>query len=88
MRTIWKYQLHVVDEIQEKNIPGYGGVAHVADQDGFANMVTIWCHVDTEGLEYNVRFRVTGTGHPAPDKEFVFCGSALCGDFVWHVWAG
>lgn len=83
MKTIWKYQLSVNDQEQVFHIPGWGGVAHVADQ---ADQVTVWCHVDTEKPEYLARFLITGTGTKSPTNDFVFVGSALCGDFVWHVW--
>jgi hypothetical protein len=87
MRTIWKYQLHAgIDDEQRFAIPGWGGVAHVADQDGFANQVTIWCHVDTEKPLFRARFLVTGTGTPSPTSEFVYAGSAICQKYVWHVW--
>lgn len=86
MRTIWKYQLHAIPDVQEFRIPGWGGVAHVADQDHFANQVTVWCHVDTEKPNYIARFLVTGTGTPSPTSDYVFVGSAICGNYVWHVW--
>jgi hypothetical protein len=87
MRTIWKYQLHCgIGEEQRLAIPGWGGVAFVADQDGFANLVTIWCHVDTDKPKWLARFMVTGTGQPSPNSDFNYVGSAICGKYVWHVW--
>lgn len=88
MRTIWKYQVHVIDAPQSFLVPGFKGVAHVADQDGFANMVTVWCHVDSDEPEEMIKFVVTGTGHPIPqEKEWLFAGTALCGSYVWHLWS-
>lgn len=86
MKTIWKYQLHTVPDAQVFRIPGWQGVAHIADQDHFANMVTIWCHVDTDKPNYVARFLVTATGEKSPSNDYVFAGSAICGGNGWHVW--
>jgi len=81
-KTIWKVHLNVVDGWQGTTLPGYKGVAFVGSQDGELHL---WVHVDASKPEETVNYKVTGTGHPAPnDGKYV--GSAIMPPFVWHVW--
>jgi hypothetical protein len=55
----------------------------VADQRG---TLTLWAEQEDE-REAPVRgFTVVGTGHKAP-AGLDHVGSAVCGEFVWHVYA-
>ena len=80
MKTIWKFEAYVTDDI-EFHAPGAGRVAHVAVVT--PRILTVWLHVDTDEPLRPVRFRVVGTGHPTPPGEHV--GTAIDGPFVWHV---
>lgn len=55
----------------------------VAQQDGSVFPV-LWCSVNVHEQTGTRVFQCVGTGAPVP-ADMVFVGSAVCGNFVWHV---
>jgi hypothetical protein len=81
MKSIWKYQLTINDDIQTVHMPAGARVVFVADQD---EEPTMWAEVDGSAPTEARRFRIHGTGHPIYGSWYV--GTAICGRFVWHVY--
>jgi hypothetical protein len=82
MKTVWKYELKLLDE-QIVTLPYKSRCVHVgADPKG---RLCLWAEVETDNplVEYGVR--VEGTGHPL-SEGFIHVGSAVIGNFVWHVY--
>lgn len=46
----------------------------------------VWARVDTNSVIRDQTFFIVGTGHPVPDKAYVWVGTVTQGDFVWHIW--
>lgn len=82
MKTIYKYQLNIVD-IQQIEIPSGSIILSVGkDPQG---KVCAWAKVDTSAsIEIRTLF-IVGTGNPAPDDKSVFIGTVTDGPFVWHI---
>lgn len=83
MDTIYKYQLPNQGKVA-LTIPGGGGdVRMVAAQNG---NLCVWLEVDTERTPDERIFHVVGTGQPLDRVAgMAYCGSAVVGDYVWHV---
>ena len=85
MKTIYKYKLAIEAE-QTLHIPGGNGTCLlVADQGG---ELTIWFEVETDKPERVRTIRIVGTGKNCERVAGDFhLGSAIVGDFVWHVYS-
>lgn len=79
MRRIYKWPL-VPGSMALPWSPG-DRVLLVADQGG---TLTLWAEQEDSHPAPQRWFTVVGTGFDAPAAEHV--GSAICGDFVWHVY--
>ena len=84
MKTIYKYQLRVIDDIQEVTMPENSKIIYAANQAGF---LTFWAEVQEDKIGAGVTrlFLVHGTGHPIHDNE-VYVGSVIQPPFVWHIY--
>lgn len=82
METIYKYQLEIAD-VQVISAPSWEPL-HIANQDGD---LTLWASVDASGGNVSHRIRIVGTGQPLDDDmgSGTYIGTAICGQFVWHV---
>ena len=83
--AIYKYALSMDDlrEPQDIHVPGGGRIVHVGQQD---NVPTVWVLCYPDSTPVAKRLRVVGTGWPVPsDGVYEYRGTALCGEFVWHV---
>lgn len=98
MRTIWKYELRLVD-VQRIAMPQGAELlvaagqhveqwSEVSARNGTFPM--LWALVDPDAIKVDRLIAVVGTGSPAPEVEdnAVYVGSAVCGPFVWHVFDG
>jgi hypothetical protein len=88
MKTIWKYQLALVDGRQARSAPWPFRVIHFAMQRGSP---CIWAHVESDHPQQVSRdFYVLGTGHEVPDEAQYYHGTAmhhaLQADYVWHLY--
>lgn len=85
MKTIHKYVLDVVDELDIAT-PEAFKVIHVGEQNG---RLCLWAEVDTSTRTVSRTFCVVGTGNGNPRDHLPPCchvGSAVCPPFVWHVY--
>ncbi len=83
MKTIWKFEIPVQDEISEVLMPKGAKIVHVGSQPDRRN-IALWAQVDSEAKKVIRRFKVYGTGHPLMAGTYV--GTVLVGDMlVWHV---
>lgn len=82
MKTIWKYKVDAVSEIQ---IPAGSKVVNVSGQHG---EVCIWAEVSQSASNVELRkFRVIGTGQTIQsDAEYVGTAMLHNGDYVFHVY--
>lgn len=60
MIAVWKYPLHLQDEVQELMVPAGADLIHVGEQNGSPRL---WFLVDTKKPKMKRTFRVYGTGH-------------------------
>lgn len=81
MRTIWKYQLRLID-VQEVDMPLNAEVLHL-DMQGPYPCIWVYLDPDLNGTERRT-FVTHGTGHKIPDNH-VYIGTYQDGPFVWHV---
>jgi hypothetical protein len=81
--TIWKYILHIADEITI-GMPEGAVVLSVQDQQGIA---CLWVKVDPTKPKVNRDFAIFGTGHPINRDRLHFIGTIQQheGALVWHV---
>lgn len=78
-RTIWKFPLTLGQTVVM--MPKHSVLVHIAAQNG---TVCVWAEVHTQFPEVVRRFVLIGTGHEPPIAgEYV--GTAIVGEFVWHV---
>lgn len=84
MKTIYKYQLKIMDGIQTIEMPDRSQFLSLHNQN---DCVTMWFVVDDPPKIGSLRyFRVVGTGHPwNGDNVLSVLGSVLQPPFVWHV---
>lgn len=83
MNTIWKYSVVTAKTRQCFEMPVGAKVLHVAEQNG---LICLWAQVDPYETNLDSRyFHVVGTGNKIPDKAGEFVGTALVGEFVFHL---
>ena len=84
MKTIFRYQLEIVDhQIIRVPIGESGKVLGVAEQGG---KLCMWFEVDSEWGEHNVEVIIVGTGNPLPCEKMDYVGTVVMNPFVWHVY--
>lgn len=81
MKTIWKFEIEVADEVAVI-MPRYAEILAV-QSDGH-DTVNLWAVVDSDYPTEERRFRIRGTGHPLLDVG-KYVGTASTDLFVWHV---
>lgn len=83
MRTVWKYELSLVDGPQCRPMPRGATVLHARDQYGDP---CLWAEVDPSRTLVDRWFVVEGTGHPI-EHDGVYVGTAMShgGALVWHI---
>lgn len=81
MKTIWKYELQIVDE-QVLEMPRMAVPLSVKLQYGVA---CLWAEVDSSEKTERRKVFCCGTGNPMKDMtECLFIGTVIQGQFVWH----
>lgn len=86
VKVIYKYELSPDGD----NLPP-GRVVHVGYQGDPSMLPVIWIEHEVDRLtEVPVPYYFFGTGHRFVhgNKTTAHVGSAVCGDFVWHVYKG
>lgn len=85
MRTIYKYTLEVVDEVQTFfTVPKGAKILCVQEQH---NRPTLWMEVDTAAETEQRHFVIFGTGEELPEGgERNYIHSVQIGGYVWHVY--
>jgi hypothetical protein len=78
MKTVWKYPIGFAGDL---TMPEGARPLHVAVQ---RDTIQMWALVDTERPTVRRTFLACGTGHDIPANS-VYIGTALMGQFVWHV---
>lgn len=85
MKTIWKWNLKVDDEVTIEAPRGAVFVETVRATS--LESFEVWAEVDTEQPLERRRLVVVGTGNPKPtDLSLRRLGAAFGGPFVWHVY--
>jgi hypothetical protein len=79
MKTIWKYEVKLMDGPQKIDMPIDAIIKKV--EGGF-----FWAIVDTEKEMEERIFFVHGTGHEITDRHCkYYVGTWFAGPFVWHL---
>lgn len=86
MRTIYKYELAIVDRLSV-DMPEGAVVLSVQTQH---EALCVWAIVDPDRSTARYHFRIVGTGYPADDlarENLSYVGTAQMagGNLVWHV---
>ena len=83
MKTIHKYPVPMEDEFVVM-MPEWAEVLTTEAQYGEP---FVWALVETDNAKVERRFRLCGTGHPAPNGEMDYVGSFQLtgGAFVGHI---
>lgn len=85
MKTIWKFDLNIVDE-QHIRMPDGARLLSVQNQHGF---IALWALVDDDVEDNERRLFIRGTGHPIDAAvNAVFVGTVIVGAYVWHIFDG
>lgn len=82
MRTIWKFPLALVGEMQPVVTPGQPTVVHFARQ---GDALCLWAEVDDAEPELATEFLIVGTGHPIPEA-YRYVATTIDGGFLWHLY--
>jgi hypothetical protein len=84
MQTIWKYELKIIDDVQEFDIPLDAEIVKVATQGVYMSM---WVRILNPDARFTRRrrFLVSGTGYSVGD-DWYYVGTAFDGPYVWHLW--
>lgn len=89
-RLIWKYSFTDGKDISIDW--GLGSrVVHVAQQHRDAILPSVWAeHASPMEALPERRLRMVGTGHPfdLDEGKWEHVGSAVCSNYVWHVYLG
>lgn len=83
-KTVWKYEVPIDGASHHFEIPTGATVLQVGRQP-FSDNLSVWCEVDPSVLTANRYLQVFGTGHEIP-KSAEHWGTAVDGDFVWHLY--
>lgn len=82
MRTIWKYKLSW-QPIQNIEVPKNAKFLKVDNQFDY---ITLWYEVESEEKVTSIPIWIVGTGHEIPEEATKYLGTALVGDYVWHIY--
>lgn len=62
-------------------------MAFISQEDGFANALAVYNHIDTEKDDYVARFRVIPESFPSPKgSDFIYVGGVVVAQVVYFVW--
>lgn len=82
MITVYKYPMKITGK-QTIQMPEDSLTILVAEQNG---TLCMWAEVDTESPLEEKEFYIYGTGHEISHDGAMHLGSAVVGNFVWHVY--
>ena len=95
MKTIWKYELKIIDFQAIENMPEGAKILHVDVQtinrntgDDFIikwDKLMLWALVNPDNQLCTRRFAVVGTGNPFPTEETQYIGTVQMLGMVRHV---
>ena len=84
MRTIYKYELSLTDDIQTINLPRGAHILRFGEQDG---QVVMWVDVRTDNEKDLHTFLIVGTGHDITDYPSVYLDTVqMSNGLVWHIY--
>ena len=78
---IFKYE---ADENGTYLVPDAAARVVLVAQQGASVFPFIWCKVTVSATLGSSRYQCIGTGHHV-ERDSVIVGSAVCGEYVWHV---
>lgn len=87
VKTIWKYAIAAGEEVEQLWAPGTK-IVHAYSHPNDPTKMCFWVEHDPAlaGTGRAVTLKFFGTGHDIPDG-YSHVGSAVCGPFVWHLYA-
>lgn len=84
MKTIWKFQVDVVDRPVVKMPAGSKILPHVVAVS--PDRLWLWAEVLPDSPNEDRLLCIVGTGNPVPADVWRHVGSVVAGPFVWHVY--
>ena len=99
-RAVYRYPVHLNDDLQSIDMPNDARIVHVGIKGDDPDTVNLWAEVRIDennmiraGAKTETRsFRVFGTGHPIQNptdgRKYEYVGTAIMDNpsFVWHVY--
>lgn len=82
MKTIWKFEVPVEDEVSVE-MPCHSEVLAVQEGES-PGVLWLWAIVDDTFTTRPRRFSIRGTGHPLGEVG-PYIATVQTGPFVWHV---
>jgi len=84
MRTIHKYELSIIDDIQEFNLTNSYSINHFGEQDG---KLMMWADIRTESVDHLTKIQVIGTGHDIGEYRASHLQTVqMSNGLVWHIY--
>lgn len=82
-KSIWKYQLEVVDQ-QQVLMPKNAKIISAGIDN--ENRICIWAIVNPSAPKHVRAIRIVGTGNPLEEADmWTFIGTVPAYPFIWHV---
>ena len=84
MRTIYKYELSITDDIQTLNVPMAFNLLKFGEQDG---RLVFWADIRPDNETQLKKFQVVGTGHEIGDYAALWLDTVqMSNGLVWHIY--
>ena len=85
MRTVWKFELKVSDDIQKFEMPSNAKILHVAMQ---GRTPCLWVEIDKSEEMEERRFKIYGTGYSIKRGYDDYRGTCVDDalSLVWHIY--
>jgi len=84
---IWKFRIPVdgITVDLSRPTPMFVGCDPRSSSIDDEDLPSIWIKCHSDGIPTRRRYYLVGTGHSIPPGNDRYCGSAVCGSYVWHV---
>ena len=84
MRTVYKYELSITDDIQTLNVPMAFQILKFGEQN---ERLVFWADVRPEKDSQLMKFQVVGTGHEIGDYPAGWLDTVqMSNGLVWHIY--
>ncbi len=87
MKTIWKFPIRMTigADVYEVEMPIGAKILHVG-RDPAEGIPCIWAEIGLMAPKCTRNFMIKGTGWNFEEVGLEYIGTAICGEFVWHIY--